>query len=324
MPARPVPSRRLARLALMPVLVLACGYDESNAIDLPRVEGVPVQLVHVRMAESRAAVLGSMPTTLSSGDAANAIGIAYDVRVVDAAPDHAGVSARLVCRLGEHAVASPLATDASNRLAAAAPGTVLEERTTFLPTPLSTGIPEVCETTLYYTIAPPLSSVPSPGDPPAPGPHLQPIGTVCFSGGELSQGACAADVLPRAPASTPVEVSRLVGRIGPLAGGGYGLGITVLVTAGEGVPAQFVVGGEATCETAGETKDVPLGLLVADRDLPPGESIVQSGATRPGDALPEAPAWCTVRMQLAQDGGKRTLAEFCVRGEETEEGACAP
>lgn len=314
MPTRPI---------LLSALVLACGYEQSNAIDLPRVEGVPVQLVHVRMAESRASVLGSTPTTLSSGDAANAIGIAYDVRVVDAAPDHAGVSARLVCRLGEHAVASPLATDATNRLAAAAPGTVLEERTTFLPTPLFQGIPEVCETTLYYTIAPPLSSVPSPGDPPAPGPHLQPIGTVCFSKGELSAGACAADVLPRAPASTPVEASRLVGRIGPLAGGGHGLGITVLVTAGEGVPEQFVVGGEATCETAGETKDLPLGLLMFGRDLPPGESIEQSGATPASHALPVAPAWCTVRVQLAEDGKKRTLAEFCVRGDETREGACS-
>jgi len=78
--------------------------------------------------------------------------------------------------------------------------------------------------------------------------------------------------LPRTPAPTPVAVSSLIGRIGPLSGGGHGLGVTVLATAGEGVPQQFLIGGEATCEVAGATKDVSIGLLMFGTDLQPGES----------------------------------------------------
>jgi len=300
---------------------LACRFDQSNAIDLPRTEGVPVELKNVRMAESLAAPLGPLPTTFSSSDA-NAIGIAFDVHLLEAAPHYAGVSARIACRVGEHTIVAPMASDASDRLATAEVGSRFEERTTFMPMPFSNGIPDVCETTLVYTIAPPLSHVPSLGDPPPARPHMQTIGTVCFSGGKLEEGACGSAVLPRTPAPTPVEASRLIGRIAPLSGGGHGLGITVLATAGEGVPQQFLVGGEASCEVDGATRDVALGLLMFGTDLRPGESVVQSATTRQSDALPSAPAWCTVRVQLADHGERRLLAEFCVRGDETTQGAC--
>jgi hypothetical protein len=119
-----------------------------------------------------------------------------------------------------------------------------------------------------------------------------------------------------------VEASRLIGRIAPLPGGGHGLGISVLATAGEGVPHQFLVGGEASCEVAGAMRDVSIGLLMFGTDLRPGESIVQSAVTPPSDALPSAPTWCTVRVQLADHGERRPLAEFCVRGDETTPGSC--
>lgn len=296
------------------LLSVACGgFPQSNAIDLPRTDGVPVELKNVRMAESLAATLGPIPTTFSSSSGSNAIGVAFDVHVVDAAPQYAGVSARIACRIGDHTVVAPMAMDANNRLATAALGTKLEERTTFMPTPLSSAIPEVCEATLFYTIAPPL---------PAKS-EARAIGTVCFSGGTLAEGACASDILPRTPAPTPVAVSSVIGRIGPLSGGGHGVGVTVLATAGEGVPQQFLIGGEATCEAAGATKDISIGLLMFGTDLQPGESQLQSASTRQSDALPTAPAWCTVRVQLADHGDKRTLAELCVRGDETTPGACS-
>jgi hypothetical protein len=169
---------------LLSCAALACGFEQSNAIDLPRTDGVPVELKNVRMAESLAVPLGPLRTTFSSSRA-NAIGIAFDVHVLDAAPHHTGVWARIACHVGEHTIVMPMATDASDRLATVAVGSTFEERTTFMPMPFSNGIPDVCETTLVYTIAPPLSHVPSPGDPPAARRHMQAIGTVCFSGGKL-------------------------------------------------------------------------------------------------------------------------------------------
>jgi hypothetical protein len=324
------PCTRAIALGLTIGVAPACGFEESNALDLPRVQGSPVELRNVRMAESLFASLGAAPTKLSSSDGPNAIGIAYDVHVVDAAAPYSGVSAQLACRVGEHTVLSRLATDASGQLAAAAEGSTLEGRETFPPTPFSSEIPSVCETTLYYTIAPPLASVPAIGDdaPASPGPVLQPLGTVCFSGGELVEGACPAEVLPRTPATTPLEVSRLSGRIGDLAGAPdgavrHGLGVTLLVTAGEGVPASFHLGAEATCGLGTGTRTIPIPLFMFGRDLAPGESIVHSAATSAREGLPSAPEWCTVDVQLAEGGGKRSLARFCVRGDATTEGACA-
>src|SRR5688500_10025015 len=103
-----------ARSTLVPLaLALACGFDQSNAVDLDPVPGMPVQLENVRMAELFSAQLGAGTMRMTSTDDANAIGIAYDVKVVAQAPDHAGVSAQLTCMVGEWAVKTIFATDAS-------------------------------------------------------------------------------------------------------------------------------------------------------------------------------------------------------------------
>src|SRR5688572_11245773 len=142
-----------ARLALASLL-FACGFEQSNAIDLAPVEGMPVELKNVRMAESFYALIGERTASFSSTDDANAIGVAWDTHVVGKAADYSGTSAKLVCRVGEHTIASRLATDANNQLASAPVGTKFEHRDTFPPTPFAEGIPTVCESTIYYTVAP--------------------------------------------------------------------------------------------------------------------------------------------------------------------------
>jgi hypothetical protein len=313
---------RIAPLAIFLAFAPACGFKQSNAIDLAPVAGMPVELSNVRMAESLYALLPGK-TSFSSSDGPNAIGIAYDVNVVAAAPQYAGVSAQLACRVGEHTIVSRLASDASNRLATSAVGTKLEQRDTFPPTPFLDAIPEVCETTIYYAVVPPLTSVPSgPDDPvePAPTPHA--LGTVCFADNKVTEGPCSAELLPRVPADSPIAVSRVVGRIGSLQSGGYGVGVSVLATGGEPALDEFRIGAEAQCRVGDAVQKVPLGLMMFGRDLRPGDSFWESAATTPNGALASEPTWCTVEVLLATDGNKELLAEYCVRGEATTDGRC--
>jgi hypothetical protein len=306
---------------LFAVVLVGCGFEQSNAIDLKPAPGMPVELKNVRMAEVLSAMLGAGPATFSSADGPNAISIAYDAHLVAEPAEHSGTTAQLACRVGEHTIVSALATDASFELAKAEVGTKLEQRETFFPTPFGVGIPTVCETTLYYSISPPLPVPPQPIDPDRE--KLHALGTVCFSDGKLVEGACSPDVLPRVPASAPLEVSRVVGRIGTVSGGGHGLEISVLVTAGETIPDDFMIAADASCLVGDAVRDVALPLLMFDRHLHPGESFWQAAGTPSGAAVESEPQWCTVDIRVAQDGVKQRLAQYCVRGDQATEGSCA-
>jgi hypothetical protein len=313
---------RLVVLAIA-LAAIACGFKQSNSIDLEQVEGMPVELANVRMAESLVVGLGpGGSASFSSSDRANAIGVSYEAHVVDKAAQYSGVTAQLACRVADHTIVSRIGTDASNQLAAAEVGTKLEGHETFPPTPFADAIPSVCETTLYYSIAPPLD-VPKPGEkrtPPAD--RLQPLGTVCFADDELREGPCSADVLPRVPAATPIAVSRLVGRIGTLDGGGHGVQVSVLATAGENVPEDFMILTKVRCKLADAIRDVAVPMMMLGTRLRPGESFWDSGATPSQSALESEPQWCTVEVLIAQDGTKERLAQWCVRGDAATEGAC--
>ncbi len=310
-------------ILLVVVALSACGNKETNALDLAQVEGMPVRLTNVRMVESRYASLGGGSVTISSGDGPNAIGIAYDVHVVGQAAQHSGVSAQLACRVGEHTIVSRLATDASNQLAASAVGAKLDGHETFPPTPFGTGIPTVCEATLWYTIAPPLAAVPRVGDaPPERTDERHGLGTVCFADGKLVEGACAPDVLPRVPAAAPIEITRVTGRIGDLQGGGHGLQIAVLATAGEGLTEQVPIGTEARCKAGNAVHEVPVPMFMHVADLRPGESTWHDAATPSGKGLPTPPESCTVDIMAVLEGEKRMLAQWCVRGDRADEGGC--
>jgi hypothetical protein len=311
-------------VAVLALVAVGCGFKQSNAIDLAQVEGSPVRLANVRMAESLFASLGGGSASFSSSDKANAIGIAYDVHVTAEAKPYSGVSARLACRVGDRTVVGRFGTDASNRLASAEIGTTFEERDTFPPTPFAAEIPKVCETTLYYTVAPPLAAVPEPGDAIEPSTHERlALGTVCFADDELTEGPCSADVLPRVPADAPLAVSQVVGHIGSVSGGGYGVQVSVLVTAGDDVPERFVIGADAQCKVGEELRDASLQLIMVNSHLRPGESFWQLGATSSQRALDAEPKWCTVEIAMAKDGEKQPLSQHCIRGTDVSNGACA-
>jgi hypothetical protein len=63
-------------------------------------------------------------------------------------------------------------------------------------------------------------------------------------------------------------------------------------------------------------------MWLSGRDLQPGESRTGAGASaRP--ALATEPTACTVAIRMATGSERTDLAEYCVRGSETTEGACA-
>ncbi len=315
------------RSSILPACALAVAAcssaNPSNEVDLPPIEGAPVRIVHAKTSESVAAGLGAAPVRMSSTSAHNAISIDYEARVVGRVDDHGGVSTRLACRVDDYTIVTGPTHDAMNRLASIPSGQSLPKRDTFMPTAFSAGVPETCEFSFLYQVSPPLRDVPEIGSTATPPQRRHTaLGELCFARGVLTEGACGDDVLPRRPADAPLVASELVGRIAAEADGTHRLGVSVLVTAGEGVPAQIHVTANATCDLDGTPRDVRPWLHMFERDLRPGESAVGSGSTSPADPLPSAPTWCHVDVSMAEAGTVTSIGDFCVRGETTTRGAC--
>ena len=113
--------QRTSMLLVALTALVGCGnFWTSNTVDLAAVEGAPVKISQVKMRHSRMIGLSSTPATFSSGDGPNAVGVEFSVDKVSETPPHAGVAARLSCRVGDRVVVAPVAHDASNRLASLA------------------------------------------------------------------------------------------------------------------------------------------------------------------------------------------------------------
>jgi hypothetical protein len=318
----------MQRLPLVAMLAMAgCGnYWTSNSVDLDAVEGAPVKVSQVRMRHSRVVGLASAPARLLSGDPPNAVGVQFSIDKLAATPPHAGVAARLSCRVDDFVVVAPVAHDASDGLSSLAPGASHTGDDTVLPSVFTPSIPTVCETTFIYMVRPPLAVRPigSPEpDPAAPGPEAGDlrVGTTCLSDGTLRVGPCTSAELPRTPASAPLAISKLVAAIAPHDEGGFGVTASVLITTGPGAPPSWTTHGTVQC--AADAAPVPLSMIAIGQGLSPGESVVDHGFTSPKQAWSERPTACTLRFQSAAGGERTSLGEHCVRDGETTVGACA-
>lgn len=317
-----------ASIPLVALLAVGCGDSwSSNPVSLAPVEGAPVTVDGVVMRHSLMVGLGSAPTRVSSGDAPNTIGVSFSIEKTAETPPHAGASARIACRVGDHVVVEPMAHDASDRLAGLAVGARISSDATLSPSPFTAEIPTTCEVAFLYMVRPPIEVPPigsAEPDPAAPGPEAADLalGSVCLVGGTLREGACTPEELPRIPARSAIEVSELSARIASHPSGGYGVQATALLTAGRDAPRRWQVGATARCDTDGGSEERPLSMLAVGRDVAPGESIVASGATSPREAWPEEPRACTLRLERSGAGGRAPIGEYCVRGDETTAGAC--
>lgn len=265
--------------------------------------------------------LGGGGRTVSSSDGPNAMGVKYKVRVSEAAPAHAGVSARLVCRMGERAVATASSHDAGGRLTQTGVGEILEESRVAMPTAFQTEIPTTCETEFFYVVSPPLSSGPDRG--PSPDPIEVSLGRVCLSGGALVAGQCDDGELGRTPSTAPIEITAVDARIAERPEGGFGLALTAMATAGDQPPPRFTITAKAECESSDGRHDASVPFVFVGRTLRGGESLVYGTQTPKKKALREKPAACDVAFQLRVDEAVTPLSQHCVRGETTTPGACA-
>jgi hypothetical protein len=321
--------QRSSLLVVAVVAILGCGdHWASNTVDLDAVEGAPVKVSQVRMRHSRAVGLSATPAQLSSGDAPNAIGVEFSIDKLAATAPHAGVGARLSCRVGDFVVVGPLAHDASDRLASLATGTSITGSETFFPNAFTTAIPSVCETTFLSMVRPPLEVPPigSPEpDPEAPGPEADDLvlGTTCLADGTLRTGPCTSAELPRTPGASPLTISKLSASVAPHREGGFGAMASVLITAGPGVPRRWIVRGHVQCTPADAEPGRPLSMLAIGHGLAPGESVVDQGFTSPQQPWSEQPTACTLRFESNAGGERANLGEYCLQGGETTAGACA-
>ncbi|MCA9707796.1 MAG: hypothetical protein KDK70_18235, partial [Myxococcales bacterium] len=308
--------------------LVGCGnFWTSNTVDLAAVEGAPVKISQVKMRHSRMIGLSSTPATFSSGDGPNAVGVEFSVDKVSQTQPHAGVAARLSCRVGDRVVVAPVAHDASDRLASLAAGASLTGSETFPPSPFAAQIPSICQADLLYMVRPPLAvrAIGSPEpDPDAPGPEANDValGAVCLAGGTLREGPCTADELPRTPASARLEVSEVSAELVPHREGGFGVTATVLITTGAEAMRDWNVHGRVRCMGDDAAGARPLSMLAIGRGLAPGESIVGHGSTTPSQSWSSEPEACTLGFESAIDGERASLGEFCLRGGQTTAGAC--
>jgi hypothetical protein len=98
--------------------------------------------------------------------------------------------------------------------------------------------------------------------------------------------------------------------------------VSVLVTAGQTIPDQFTIGADASCRVGDSVRELSLPLLMFAGHIDPGESFWETSATSPASAMETEPEWCTVAVQVAQNGVKERLAQYCIRGTSATEGAC--
>lgn len=319
---------RRSSVFLVPIVaMLGCGdYWTSNTVDLEPVEGAPVKVSRVRMRHSRVVGLPSIPATLSSGDAPNAIGVELSVDKLASTPPHAGVGIRLACRVGDSVVVGPLTHDAGDRLASLATGSSLAGSETFNPNAFTTEIPSVCETTFVYRVRPPLA-VPAPGSPddsaaPDPGVDDVVLGTTCLAEGTLRTGPCTSAELPRTPAGSPLAITKVLAEIVSHREGGFGVAASVLITAGPGVPPRWNVRGHVRCTADDPEAGRPLSMIAIGDGLVPGDSVVDQGFTSPQRAWSERPTACTLAFESVAAGERASLGEHCLRDGGVTAGAC--
>lgn len=302
---------------------LGCGFESSNAVDPatdPALDPalVPVRIEHVRVRQSLVAGLGTGPVTLSGRSAPNAIGVAYEVVTTAAVPEHAGVSARLVCASDGHVVASQMAFDASRRLERVALGGRIEGSEVLMPGAFVRSIPETCEVRFVFTISPPLAAG------PAPAPVVRPLATVCFADGELRDGACTDDELPRVAEPGVAAAPELDAELVTRDDGDVRLEARARVTAGASAPDDASVRVLATCVHDGEPHALPLMMWLPLAGLHPGESVVEAASVSTVREGRRAPQRCTLEALLERRSTAREpLARWCVRPGDIQPGDCA-
>lgn len=263
--------------------------------------------------------LGAKGVRLSSGDAANAINVKYSARVVEAAAEHSAVATRITCLSGAHAIRTPVAHDASGRLASASVGTIIEGSSTAPPNAFQSRIPSTCEVDFRYQIRGPIV-LGEDAEPPTP----TALGTVCLADGVLHQRACSDTELPRVAASTPIEITGIDARIGKTSGDSFGIALSVLVTAGADPPPAWRIWAKTQCQTADGGAELEIPLLLIDRDLRPGESVVGIAGTPSQSGLPHVPSRCTLALHLGIEETSAKLATYCVEQDGISAGPCAP
>ncbi|MCH9681730.1 MAG: hypothetical protein K0V04_09880 [Deltaproteobacteria bacterium] len=329
----PTLNRAVRRLAVLlaasgGLVCTGCGsYWTSNSVDLAPTADVPVRVRGVTMRHSLIAGLGMGPQNLSSADAPNAMGVDFDIEIVDAVPHHADVAARVTCLVDGHLVRNRVAHNASDRLASAVVGTVVSGSGRLMPSAFQREIPTQCEAELLYTISPPGPHIPEIGSPPPAADARRPapvsLGVVCLEDGTLHEGRCTPQQLPRTPAPAALVVSAVDASIGARPGGtAFGLTASVMVTAGTDVPREARVFSRARCEVDGETQDLSLPLMVLVNDLAPGESIVGASATPKRFGTATAPARCQLSFMSGVGDTTSLLAEYCVERHRAVAGPC--
>lgn len=312
---------KLAVGGLLLLAVSGCSKPwSSNSINLEPVENAPVQVVNITMRHSVTAVLGAAPVKLTSSTPVNAIGVQYEAKATGPAEEHSAVDARLVCRVGEHTIATPLAHDASNTLHSASVGSLVSGSTTLLPSVFQDAIPTVCEAEFFYAVQPPIDVATGKAE----GAKQVPLGRVCLADQTVRVGACSDSELPRPVPTGQIDVAAVEGSIGTLGESGkYGVRIAALVTAGTDAPERWQVGAKAHCATSDGEKDISLPLLMLGRSLRPGESITQGSATSEQAALSTKPERCTVTFFVGIGDEREELESFCLSESAAEAGACS-
>lgn len=307
-------SARLACLVL--ALASACGgYKQSNAVDLPAKDGIPVKIVDVRMHEMLSAASG----TASGGTAPNTRGVSYAIEITGKPEPYAGTSTLVVCRAGDRTVAGNFSYDANPAFENAEIGTRLTGDESFVPSVFVEAIPSTCEARIYYTIAPPLPATP---DGAGGGYRSQLVGAVCFVDDQLHARACTDTELPRTPAANDLEITELRGQT-IVEQGTHRLAVHALATLGASPPRQAALLAKATCAAADRMHEVTLSLVFVNDNVAPGEAVVSSGYMAAKDAMSTAPTSCTIDVSTkAGEGERRSLGTWCLRDGATTLGGC--
>jgi hypothetical protein len=303
------------------LFALACGFEQSNAVDLAPVDGIPVKVVDVRMRETLVAGLGSTPVTLSSDSKPNTRGLVFVAEVTGEAAPYASVSAQMVCRAGEHTIAGMFAVNANRDLEGQHVGTRVEGSAMFEPSSFVDGVPSTCEGRIYYTDATPIAVRPDAAADDDQR-RARPIGAVCFVAGELHPRACTDAELPRVASDADIVLSKLHAST-TRRDEGVMLGVEVLTTFGAARPRRAALKADAVCKVGTREHALALPVMFAIDEVHPGESTVTRAWSNTRDAMPSDPESCEITVSVdSPDGQWRELGRHCLRGTQVAEGAC--
>jgi hypothetical protein len=314
-------SLRISLMFSMTVIaVVACRSDEVGPITLSEApSGALVRVAEVKARLSTMVGLGSTANEITSEarEHKNSAGATFTVRVDQALPDGMQMAGMTTCRVGEWTMAQQLTWIGA--IAGTPVGESREFHTQFMPLGTVTGEPSACEFSLFHG---------SPGTRDAP--RIEPLrlATVCWTKGELVEGKCTPELLPRSAdtEAEPIEISALQGAVQKIQDGkGYGVFSSYVVTVNAPVPASARIVGHMRCRVGRQIQTGAASTLTAIDHLAAGESMGGHGQAFMDSPLATEPDWCTIELEslVGDPTEPRTaLAAFCIRGNRAEPGAC--